>query len=695
MAKDIRKSVEIKETDIWRPLADFLTEQIGDGFKKNADELEKLLAQSISNAKTAVTSEGLIICIPLAEGYGKAEGDCILLRVNLNDDGKEEALYFTPLDNGFGFIRNKQIESGKTYHQSISTSQNELVVFKEYDLALECDNYYRGNNDEAQLSYKESLEIADREAALAEAKNYIPDYNGEMFGYDEFGMHYISALYSQLRYEKDTREIHKDIVSDELLTPLYDNSNKSHIAWFNEQDNTYRVYNKETNTILISAFTTKEITKNIDGKIQNVNVIDEISTKEFKITGKQDLLNNELSSPYSVFLNDYAISPIFHIGSDVGYEAKNPELRAGDTSNIMYFKTNESGTGGSYTIKKDLTLEAQELLQSEEMLKFMETMGIEGEHLNKVANLSETFREENTKTFEQNNPNTNVLDVMEDKAQSFYETFNIFIEKYAFDNSHNFKIDYISEGKSTDNSTVLRAMITDITDPSTSSYEINVSVPLNGGNGMPSNVAVRKVEYDTDSEGNVKRIENADNFKTVYNADTGLMPSDNSDLVSMPYFVQDFAQMVYKTNQVVFENNTSIKLSDPDFNVYEEKSFVRNFDMYDNATFKDYDNLVSTAVHDRDNVETDITRFEELLDGYVRKMPNETQIVTGKTDNNVIYSDEFISDLSDEFIIDLSDDEIHSDNRNRENDKSFINSDNTIDDSKTDKQKANVDIDRD
>ena len=36
MAKDIRKSVEIKETDIWRPLADFLTDMIA----KYADEME-------------------------------------------------------------------------------------------------------------------------------------------------------------------------------------------------------------------------------------------------------------------------------------------------------------------------------------------------------------------------------------------------------------------------------------------------------------------------------------------------------------------------------------------------------------------------------------------------------------------------------------------------------------------------------
>ena len=36
MAKDIRKSVEIKETDIWRPLADFLTDMIS----KYADEIE-------------------------------------------------------------------------------------------------------------------------------------------------------------------------------------------------------------------------------------------------------------------------------------------------------------------------------------------------------------------------------------------------------------------------------------------------------------------------------------------------------------------------------------------------------------------------------------------------------------------------------------------------------------------------------
>ena len=36
MTKDIRKSVEIKETDIWRPLADFLTDMIA----KYADEME-------------------------------------------------------------------------------------------------------------------------------------------------------------------------------------------------------------------------------------------------------------------------------------------------------------------------------------------------------------------------------------------------------------------------------------------------------------------------------------------------------------------------------------------------------------------------------------------------------------------------------------------------------------------------------
>ena len=36
MAKDIRKSVEIKETDIWRPLVDFLTDMIA----KYADEME-------------------------------------------------------------------------------------------------------------------------------------------------------------------------------------------------------------------------------------------------------------------------------------------------------------------------------------------------------------------------------------------------------------------------------------------------------------------------------------------------------------------------------------------------------------------------------------------------------------------------------------------------------------------------------
>ena len=36
MAKDIRKSVEIKETDIWRPLADFLIDMIA----KYADEME-------------------------------------------------------------------------------------------------------------------------------------------------------------------------------------------------------------------------------------------------------------------------------------------------------------------------------------------------------------------------------------------------------------------------------------------------------------------------------------------------------------------------------------------------------------------------------------------------------------------------------------------------------------------------------
>ena len=36
MAKDIRKSVESKETDIWRPLADFLTDMIS----KYADEIE-------------------------------------------------------------------------------------------------------------------------------------------------------------------------------------------------------------------------------------------------------------------------------------------------------------------------------------------------------------------------------------------------------------------------------------------------------------------------------------------------------------------------------------------------------------------------------------------------------------------------------------------------------------------------------
>ena len=36
MAKSIRKSVEIKEPDIWRPLADFLTDMIA----KYADEME-------------------------------------------------------------------------------------------------------------------------------------------------------------------------------------------------------------------------------------------------------------------------------------------------------------------------------------------------------------------------------------------------------------------------------------------------------------------------------------------------------------------------------------------------------------------------------------------------------------------------------------------------------------------------------
>ena len=36
MAKDICKSVEIKENDIWRPLADFLTDMIA----KYADEME-------------------------------------------------------------------------------------------------------------------------------------------------------------------------------------------------------------------------------------------------------------------------------------------------------------------------------------------------------------------------------------------------------------------------------------------------------------------------------------------------------------------------------------------------------------------------------------------------------------------------------------------------------------------------------
>ena len=36
MAKDIRKSLEIKEPDIWRPLADFLTDMIA----KYADEME-------------------------------------------------------------------------------------------------------------------------------------------------------------------------------------------------------------------------------------------------------------------------------------------------------------------------------------------------------------------------------------------------------------------------------------------------------------------------------------------------------------------------------------------------------------------------------------------------------------------------------------------------------------------------------
>ncbi len=36
MAKDIRKSLEIKEPDIWRSLADFLTDMIA----KYADEME-------------------------------------------------------------------------------------------------------------------------------------------------------------------------------------------------------------------------------------------------------------------------------------------------------------------------------------------------------------------------------------------------------------------------------------------------------------------------------------------------------------------------------------------------------------------------------------------------------------------------------------------------------------------------------
>ena len=36
MGKDIRKSLEIKEPDIWRPLADFLTDMIA----KYADEME-------------------------------------------------------------------------------------------------------------------------------------------------------------------------------------------------------------------------------------------------------------------------------------------------------------------------------------------------------------------------------------------------------------------------------------------------------------------------------------------------------------------------------------------------------------------------------------------------------------------------------------------------------------------------------
>ncbi len=36
MAKDIRKSLEIKEPDIWRPLADFLTDMIA----KDVDEME-------------------------------------------------------------------------------------------------------------------------------------------------------------------------------------------------------------------------------------------------------------------------------------------------------------------------------------------------------------------------------------------------------------------------------------------------------------------------------------------------------------------------------------------------------------------------------------------------------------------------------------------------------------------------------
>jgi hypothetical protein len=36
MAKNIRESVEVKEPDIWRPLADFLTEMIA----KYADEME-------------------------------------------------------------------------------------------------------------------------------------------------------------------------------------------------------------------------------------------------------------------------------------------------------------------------------------------------------------------------------------------------------------------------------------------------------------------------------------------------------------------------------------------------------------------------------------------------------------------------------------------------------------------------------